>query len=41
MTPGRLPVGLQLTGPRLGDAALLRAAAAFERAAPFTDAPAL
>jgi aspartyl-tRNA(Asn)/glutamyl-tRNA(Gln) amidotransferase subunit A len=41
LTPGRLPVGLQLTGPRLGDAAVLRAAAAFERAASFTDAPAL
>ena len=41
LTPGRLPVGLQLTGPRLGDAAVLRAAAAFERAARFTDAPAL
>jgi aspartyl-tRNA(Asn)/glutamyl-tRNA(Gln) amidotransferase subunit A len=41
LTPGRLPVGLQLTGPRLGDAAVLRAAAAFERAAAFTDAPAL
>jgi aspartyl-tRNA(Asn)/glutamyl-tRNA(Gln) amidotransferase subunit A len=41
LTRGGLPVGLQLTGPRLGDAAVLRAAAAFERAAAFTDAPAL
>jgi aspartyl-tRNA(Asn)/glutamyl-tRNA(Gln) amidotransferase subunit A len=41
LTAGRLPVGLQLTGPALGDGAVLRAAAAFERAAPFTDVPAL
>jgi aspartyl-tRNA(Asn)/glutamyl-tRNA(Gln) amidotransferase subunit A len=39
LTPDRLPIGLQLTGRRLGDAAVLRAAAAFERAAPFTAAP--
>jgi len=39
LTPARLPVGLQLTGPQLGEAAVLRAAAAFERAAAFTAAP--
>jgi aspartyl-tRNA(Asn)/glutamyl-tRNA(Gln) amidotransferase subunit A len=41
LTPDRLPIGLQLTGPLLGDATVLRAAAAFERAVPFTAAPAL
>ena len=34
LTSARLPIGLQLTGPPLGEATLLRAAAAYERAAP-------
>jgi aspartyl-tRNA(Asn)/glutamyl-tRNA(Gln) amidotransferase subunit A len=32
-----LPIGLQLVGPHLGDARLLRAAALFEKAAPWAD----
>ena len=32
-----LPVGLQLVGPHLGDARLLRAAALFEMARPWAD----
>ena len=32
-----LPVGLQIVGPHLGDAAVLRASAAFEKAAPWRD----
>jgi len=32
-----LPIGLQLIGPHLGDAQLLRAAALYEMAAPWTD----
>jgi len=39
LTPGRLPVGLQLTGRMLDEATIFRAAAAFERAAPFTERP--
>ena len=39
LSPGRLPIGLQLTGPQLGDATVLRAAAAFERVVPSTGAP--
>jgi aspartyl-tRNA(Asn)/glutamyl-tRNA(Gln) amidotransferase subunit A len=39
LTSARLPIGLQLTGPRLAERAVLRAAAAFERAAPFNEAP--
>ncbi|GAC70407.1 amidase [Gordonia soli] len=35
-TAGGLPVGLQIVGPHLGDAAVLRAAAAFEEARPWT-----
>jgi aspartyl-tRNA(Asn)/glutamyl-tRNA(Gln) amidotransferase subunit A len=34
-----LPVGLQITGPRLGDALVLRAAAAWERIAPWPRPP--
>lgn len=34
-TQAGLPVGLQIIGPHLGDLAVLRAAAAFERAAPW------
>jgi len=33
-----LPVGLQIVGKRRGEAAVLRAAAAFEAARPWTDA---
>lgn len=33
-----LPVGLQIVGKRRGDAAVLRAAAAFEQAHPWADA---
>jgi aspartyl-tRNA(Asn)/glutamyl-tRNA(Gln) amidotransferase subunit A len=36
-TKSGLPVGLQICGPRLGDSLLLRAAAAFEAAAPWAD----
>jgi aspartyl-tRNA(Asn)/glutamyl-tRNA(Gln) amidotransferase subunit A len=36
-TPAGLPVGLQIVGPHLGDAAVLRASAAFEAAAPWAD----
>ena len=32
-----LPIGLQLVGPHLGDARLLRAAALYEMAAPWAD----
>jgi aspartyl-tRNA(Asn)/glutamyl-tRNA(Gln) amidotransferase subunit A len=39
LTSNRLPIGVQLTGPPLGEATLLRAAAGFERAAPVTGAP--
>ena len=39
LTPQRLPVGLQLTGKSLDEATVLRAAAAYERAAPFTARP--
>ncbi len=39
LAPGRLPIGLQLTGRPLGEATVLGAAAAFERAAAFTAAP--
>ena len=39
LTANRLPIGLQLTGPKLADAGVLRAAAAYERAAPFTSLP--
>jgi aspartyl-tRNA(Asn)/glutamyl-tRNA(Gln) amidotransferase subunit A len=35
-TAAGLPVGLQIVGPRLGDALVLRAARAFERARPFS-----
>ena len=35
---GRLPVGLQLIGPHFGEAAVLRAAQAFEAATPFHEA---
>ena len=35
---GRLPIGLQLMGPHFGEAALLRAAQAFEAATPFHEA---
>jgi hypothetical protein len=34
-----LPVGLQIIGPRFGDAAVLRAAAAWERIAPWPAPP--
>jgi aspartyl-tRNA(Asn)/glutamyl-tRNA(Gln) amidotransferase subunit A len=34
-TPAGLPIGLQICGPHLGDALVLRAAAAFEAAAPW------
>lgn len=34
-TERNLPVGMQIIGPRLGDALVLRASAAFERAAPW------
>ncbi|HEX7126151.1 MAG TPA: amidase [Thermodesulfobacteriota bacterium] len=37
-TRGGLPVGLQIVGRRMQDAAVLRAAAAFERAAPWAGA---
>lgn len=37
-SPGGLPVGLQIAGPRHADAAVLRAAAAYERAAPWAQA---
>jgi Asp-tRNA(Asn)/Glu-tRNA(Gln) amidotransferase A subunit family amidase len=37
MTRAGLPVGLQIIGPRRGEAAVLRAAAAFEAAAPWAD----
>lgn len=37
-SPGGLPIGLQIAGPRHADAAVLRAAAAFEQAAPWADA---
>jgi Asp-tRNA(Asn)/Glu-tRNA(Gln) amidotransferase A subunit family amidase len=36
-TDGRLPVGLQIAGPHAADAAVLRAAAAFEEARPWAD----
>jgi len=36
-----LPVGLQIAGPRLGDAMVLRVAAAFLELQPFTDRPTL
>jgi aspartyl-tRNA(Asn)/glutamyl-tRNA(Gln) amidotransferase subunit A len=36
-TPEGLPVGLQITAPRLADALVLRAAAAFEALAPWAD----
>lgn len=36
-TPDGLPVGLQVIGPWRADAAVLRAAAAYERAAPWAD----
>ncbi len=39
LSAGRLPIGLQLTARPLGEATLLGAAAAFERAAAFTAAP--
>jgi len=32
-----LPIGLQLIGPHLGDAQLLRAAALYEMACPWAD----
>jgi Asp-tRNA(Asn)/Glu-tRNA(Gln) amidotransferase A subunit family amidase len=35
LTPDGVPVGLQLIGPRFGDAAVLAASAAFERARPW------
>ncbi len=35
---GRLPIGLQLMGPHFGEAAVLRAAHAFEAATPFHEA---
>ena len=38
-TAARLPVGLQITGPPGGEATVLRLARAFERAAPWPDAP--
>ena len=38
--PGGLPVGLQIAGPRLADALVLRAAKAFLAAQPFTVGPA-
>jgi Asp-tRNA(Asn)/Glu-tRNA(Gln) amidotransferase A subunit family amidase len=34
-SPDGLPIGLQLAGPRHADAAVLRAAAAYEQAAPW------
>jgi amidase len=37
LTKGGLPVGLQIVGKRRGEAAVLRAAAAFERARPWAD----
>jgi aspartyl-tRNA(Asn)/glutamyl-tRNA(Gln) amidotransferase subunit A len=37
LTAQGLPVGLQIVGPHLGDAAVLRASAAFERARPWAD----
>ena len=36
MSVNNLPIGLQITGRHLGDAAVLRAAAAFERARPWS-----
>jgi aspartyl-tRNA(Asn)/glutamyl-tRNA(Gln) amidotransferase subunit A len=36
-TPEGLPVGLQIVGPHLGDANVLRASAAFEAASPWAD----
>jgi len=36
-TKAGLPVGLQIAGPRRGEAAVLRAAAAFEAAQPWAD----
>jgi Asp-tRNA(Asn)/Glu-tRNA(Gln) amidotransferase A subunit family amidase len=36
-TPDGLPVGLQIVGRRRGEATVLRAAAAFEAAAPWAD----
>jgi aspartyl-tRNA(Asn)/glutamyl-tRNA(Gln) amidotransferase subunit A len=36
-TQDRLPIGLQIVGGRLADSTVLRAAAAFEAAAPWTD----
>ena len=35
---GRLPVGLQIIGPHFGEAAVLKAAQAFEAATPFHEA---
>ena len=37
-TPQRLPVGLQIVGPRFADLSVLQAAAAFEAARPWRDA---
>ena len=39
LSPAGLPVGLQLVGPHWSEAALLRFADAYERAAPFTARP--
>jgi aspartyl-tRNA(Asn)/glutamyl-tRNA(Gln) amidotransferase subunit A len=39
LTSSKLPIGLQLTGPQLGETTLLRAAAAYERVAPVIGAP--
>jgi Asp-tRNA(Asn)/Glu-tRNA(Gln) amidotransferase A subunit family amidase len=36
-TKDGLPIGLQIVGRRLGDATVLRAAAAYEAAAPWAD----
>ncbi|SKZ85172.1 amidase [Mycobacteroides abscessus subsp. abscessus] len=36
-TEGGLPVGLQIVGPHLGDADVLRAGSCFERARPWHD----